>query len=82
MLTRFINIFFDRVVRRVNERAMGRGVKLRDENGGGWEIKQVFYAHDTVLVTESRRDLQHIVSEFERACGSMGMKINVEKIKC
>ena len=28
------NIFFDRVVRQLNERAMGRGVKLRDENEG------------------------------------------------
>ena len=26
------------------------GLKLRDEKGGGWEIKQVLYADDTVLV--------------------------------
>ena len=32
------NIFFDKVVRQVNERAMGKGVRLRDENGGSWEI--------------------------------------------
>ena len=42
---------FDRVVRQVNERAMGKGVKLRGENEVGWEIKQVLYADDTVLVT-------------------------------
>ena len=29
------NIFFDRVVRQVNERVMGKEVKLRDENGEG-----------------------------------------------
>ena len=30
------------MVRQVNERAMGKGVKLRDENrGGGSEIKRV-----------------------------------------
>ena len=29
------NIFFDIVVRQVNEKASGRGVKLRDENGSG-----------------------------------------------
>ena len=40
------------MVRRVNERAMGKGVKLRDENWEGWEIKQVLYADDTVLVAE------------------------------
>ena len=33
------SIFINRAVKQVNERAMGRGVKLRDENGGwGWEI--------------------------------------------
>ena len=50
------------------------GVKLRDENGGGWEIKQVVYADDTALVAETR---VHIVNEFERGCDSMGLKINV-----
>ena len=69
--------FFYRVVRQVNERTMGKGVKLRDENGVGWEIKQVLYADDTGLVAETREHLQHIVSEFERACDSMGLKINV-----
>ena len=29
-----LNIFFDRVVRRVNERTTGRRGKVRDENGG------------------------------------------------
>ena len=32
------NIFLDRVVRQVNERAPGQGIKLRDGNGGSWEI--------------------------------------------
>ena len=44
---------------------------------GGREIKQVLYADDTVLVAEAREHLQHIASEFERACDSMGLKINV-----
>ena len=44
------NISFDSVVRRVNERAKGRGGKLRDKNGEGWEIREVLYADDTVLV--------------------------------
>ena len=53
------------------------GVKLRDENGGGWKIKQVLYAYDTVLLKETREHLQYIVNEFERACDSMGLNINV-----
>ena len=54
------------MVRQVNGKAMGKGVKLRDENGGSWEIKQILYADDTVLVAETGEHLQHIVSEFER----------------
>ena len=56
------------MVIQVNERAMGKGMKLRDDNGGGWGIKQVLYADNTVLEAETREHLQHIVSEFERAC--------------
>ena len=43
-MTRVCNVpvalqyFFDKVVRLVNERAMGREVILRDGNGEGWEI--------------------------------------------
>ena len=69
------------MVRQVNERVMGKGVKLKDENGGGWEIKQLLYADDTSLVAETREHLQHIVNEFERAYDSMRLKINVGKSK-
>ena len=44
-------------------------------------IKQVLCADDTVFIPETREHLQHIVREFERACDSMGMKINVRKSK-
>ena len=76
-------IFFDRVVREVNERAAGKGVGLRDGNGVGWEIKQVLYVDDTVLVKETREHLRHILNKFERerACSSIELKINVYKGK-
>ena len=35
----------------------------------------------TVFVAERREYIQNIVNEFERACGSMGLKINVWKSK-
>ena len=60
---------------------MGNGVKLRDEKGGCWEIKQVLCADNTVLVAETREHLQHTMSEFEKACDIMGLKINVRKSK-
>ena len=76
-LPRSSSIFYFTETRKVNERAMGRGVKLRDENGGCWEIKQALYADDTVLVAEAREHLQHIANEFERVCDSMVLKINI-----
>ena len=54
-------------------------MQSRDENGEGWEIKQVLYVDDMVLVAETREQLQDIVNEFERACNRMGLKINVGK---
>ena len=39
--------FFDRVARQVNETEMGKGMKLRDDKGGGWEIKKI--ADNTVF---------------------------------
>ena len=49
----------------MNKRAMSKRVKLRDENGEGWEIKQVLYTDDTVSVVETREHFRYIVSEFE-----------------
>ena len=64
----------------MNERAIGRGMKLSYDNGRV-RNKQVLYADDTVLVAETREHLQHNVREFERACESMELKINVGKSK-
>ena len=55
------------MVRQVSERAMGNGVKLRDENWGSWEIKQILYTDETVLVAETREHLQPIMNELYRA---------------
>ena len=48
-----LNIFFDSEVIQVNLSAAGRGVKLRNENGGGLETIQVLHADDTVKVAET-----------------------------
>ena len=40
-----------------------------------------YYMQNTVLVAETREHLQHIMSEFERTCDSMELKINVGKNK-
>ena len=53
---------------------------MRDRNEMRWEIKEVLYANGKVLVVETREreHLQHIVSEFERVCDSMGL----ERLNC
>ena len=60
---------------------MGRGVKLRDENGVGWGIKEALYADERVLVAETREHLHLTESEFERTCDGMRLKINVGNSK-
>ena len=62
----------------MNEKEAGKRVRLKDESGSMRETKQVLYADDTVLMTETREDLQHTESEFERACDRMKLKINVD----
>ena len=51
-------------------------IKLREDAGRGWEVKNVLclYKDDTMMRSESIKDLQKIVSEFERACDRMGLK--------
>ena len=39
-------------------------------------MRQLLYVDGTA---ETREHLQHTVSEFEKACGCMGLKINVGK---
>ena len=54
------------MVRQVNERAMVKGMKLKDENGGVWEIEQILYADGKALVVKTKEHLHYIVSEFEK----------------
>ena len=60
-----------------------RGKKVGGEKGGVGKLSK-YYIQMKVLVaepTETREHLQHIVSEFERACDSMELKINAGKSK-
>ena len=43
-------------------------MKLRDGSAKGYEIKQILYADNTVLMTESREDPQNFVYESEMEC--------------
>ena len=49
------NLYIDGVVREVNARVLGRGLKLVDGNDNEWELNQLLFADDTVVVADSEK---------------------------
>ena len=47
----------DGVVREVNARVLGKGLKLVDGNENEWDLNQLLFADDTVVVADSERKL-------------------------
>ena len=47
---------------------LGRGLKLVDGNDNEWELNQLLFADDTVVVADSERKLCQLVTEFGRVC--------------
>ena len=47
------NLYIDGVIREVNARALGRRLKLIDGNDNEWELNQLLFADDTVVVADS-----------------------------
>lgn len=75
------NMYMDGVVREVNARVMGRGVELVEEDGRRWELSQLLFADDTVLMADSEEKLCRIVSEFGKVCERRKLRVNVDKSK-
>ena len=44
-------------------------------------LNQLFYADDTVLIGNSREDLQRLLDVFDIVCKRIKLKINMVKIK-
>ena len=75
------NLYIDGVIREVNARVLGRGLKLVDGNDNEWELNQLLFADDTVVVTDSERKLCQLVTEFGRVCERRKLQVNVGKSK-
>ena len=67
--------------REVNARALGRGLKLVDGSDSEWELNQLLFADDTVVVADSERKLCQLVTEFGRVCERRKLQVNVGKSK-
>ena len=73
------NEYMDGVVREVNVKVLGKGLELLSENGGKFEINQLFVADDTALVADSNERLCRLVSEYGRVCERRKLRVNVGK---
>ena len=68
------NLYIDGVVREVNARVLGRGLKLVDRNDNGWELNQLLFA-------DSERKLCQLMTEFGRVCERRKLRANKGKSK-
>ena len=48
-----LNLYVDGVVREINACVLGRGLKLVDGNDNEWELNQLLFVDDTVVVADS-----------------------------
>ena len=81
----FFNLHIDEVVREVNARVLGLGLKLVGANGNEWEMNQLLFADDTVVVADSEKKLRQLVTEFGKVCEKRKLRVNVDKsnvIRC
>ena len=69
------------MVREINARVLGRGLTLVDGNDNEWELNQLLFSDDTVVVADSERKLCQLVTKFGRVCERRKLRENVGKIK-
>ena len=70
MFSWLFNVHMDDVVLAVNVRVLGKGLELLRANGGRFEINQLLFAGDTLLVADSADKLCRFVGEFGRVSES------------
>ena len=69
------------LVREVNAQVLGRVLKLVNGNDNEWELNQMLFVDDTVVVADSEKKLCQLVTEFGRVCERRKLRVNVGKSK-
>ena len=72
------NLYIDGVVREVNARVLGRGLKLVDGNDNEWELNQL---RMILWWWQTERKLCQLVTEFGRVCERRKLRVNVGNSK-
>ena len=68
-------------VREVNVRVLLKEQELLNAYGGRFEINQLLFAGDTVLVADAEEKLCKLVSEFGRVCERRKLRVNVGRLE-
>ena len=68
-------------MKEVLARTLGRGAQLVGTDEEKWEVSQLLFADDTVLVADSKKKLERLVEEFNWVCTRKKIKVNVAKSK-
>ena len=66
-VTMAVQLIYGRSSERINASVLGRGLRLKDENGLEWELNQLLFADDAVFVADSEEKLQRSVTEFSKS---------------
>mgnify|MGYP001954116127 CR=1 FL=1 len=68
-------------MREVKARTLGREAQFMSDNKEKWEVSQLLFADNTVLVEDSKENLERLVNELGRVCNRKKQKVNAAKNK-
>ena len=68
-------------MRELNDRVLGKGLKLLSVNDGRFEINQLLFADETALVADSEQKFCRLGTEFGRVREIRKLRVNLGKSK-
>ena len=71
----------DGILREVQVRTFEREAQLVGEGEEKWEVSQLLFAEDKVLIADSKKKLERLVEEFGRFCRRRKLKENVGSVR-